>query len=32
MEGKGKFVFSNGDSYEGEVREGNLNGKGVFKC
>ena len=29
-EGKGKIVFGNGSSYEGEVKDNNPEGLGVF--
>lgn len=30
--GKGKMIYADGDSYEGDWIEGNLEGSGSFKC
>jgi len=29
MSGSGTFIYSNGDVYEGEFEDGNLNGYGI---
>jgi hypothetical protein len=30
-DGKGKWIYQNGNSYEGEIKENKLTGKGVYK-
>lgn len=31
MEGKGKFTYSSGGIYEGDIKEGKRSGKGIYK-